>query len=307
MTINKKALYLFENNRYAEAFSLFKEAVKEERNVQSLNNLAWIYLNEEENLNKAKELLEEVLLLKPQSHFPYNMLGEIALREGQLSIAEKYLKQALSLSYSNAAVHNLAITHFHLGQFEQAANGFEQIAGDSDLTRLNEVVARIQFGDVHRAKAILECWNEQADDYIGAIEAADVYIEMHCFQEARRLFEKEWKQYIVSPYIISRYAYTLMQLGEVDSCFKIINEAIRTTETEILEIQQEPYDEYWSELDQFQRIEELQRDQSLLEVLFQKLLDGYIPPFEYELYPLGGCYLFGCQQHGHTEYKANEA
>ena len=58
MTINKKALYLFENNRYAEAFQLFKEAVKEERNVQSLNNLAWIYLNEEENLNKAKELLE---------------------------------------------------------------------------------------------------------------------------------------------------------------------------------------------------------------------------------------------------------
>ena len=46
MTLNKEALMLFENNQYDEALHLFEEAVKVERTVQSLNNLAWIYLYE---------------------------------------------------------------------------------------------------------------------------------------------------------------------------------------------------------------------------------------------------------------------
>ena len=38
------------NNEYDEAFQLFKEASEVERGVQSLNNLAWIYLNEEADM-----------------------------------------------------------------------------------------------------------------------------------------------------------------------------------------------------------------------------------------------------------------
>ena len=48
-----------------------------------MNNLAWIYLYEEEDRHRAKIILEEVIEQKPKSHFPYNMLGEISIKERQ--------------------------------------------------------------------------------------------------------------------------------------------------------------------------------------------------------------------------------
>ena len=303
MSLNKRALELFENNEYDEAFQLFKEASEVERGVQSLNNLAWMYLNEEEDKNVAKELLQEVLTFSPKSHFPYNMLGEIAVREGRFEEAKNYLKQALAICHSNEAIHNLAIANFYLDEFKQAAKEFAQVAKDSDLVRLNEVVARIKTGEVVEAKAILDGWNDQADHYTGAIIVADVYMELPCYKDARRMFAKEWTKSINGPYIVSRYAYTLMQLGEIDECMKVINDAIVETDATILDVQQEPCDEHWTEAEKLERLEELQAEKAELKALFQKLQAGFLPPFEYELYPTGGCYLFGCKQHGHKEYK----
>ncbi|EOP52800.1 hypothetical protein IKQ_02898 [Bacillus cereus VDM053] len=48
---------MFEQNEYEEAMELFQQAVRESRDVQSLNNLAWMYLYEEENDDKALELI----------------------------------------------------------------------------------------------------------------------------------------------------------------------------------------------------------------------------------------------------------
>lgn len=47
LNTNKKAIELLESNEYEEALNLFQMAVDECRNVQSLNNLAWIYRYEE--------------------------------------------------------------------------------------------------------------------------------------------------------------------------------------------------------------------------------------------------------------------
>src|SRR4051812_38034871 len=108
MTLNKEALILFENNQYDKALNLFEKAVKVKRTVQSLNNLAWIYLYEEEDLQKGKIILEEVIVQKPKSHFPYNMLGEIAIKEGRWIEAKEILMKSLVLFHSTEAIHNLA-------------------------------------------------------------------------------------------------------------------------------------------------------------------------------------------------------
>lgn len=91
------------------------------------------------------------------------------------------------------------------------------------MVRLYEVVSRIRIGESEVAKILLDAWNEEADDYTGAIEIADVYIEINCFEEACLKFEKEWESYYCMPYIVSRYAYTLLQLGKVEACKEIIN------------------------------------------------------------------------------------
>jgi len=192
MSLNKKALLLFERNQYNKALALFEEAVNKERTVQALNNLAWMYLYEEEDVKRAKVLLEEVVVHNPQSQFPYNMLGEIEMQEENWLEAKIILEKSIEIVPSIEAIHNLAVIHYNIGDFQKAVNGFTEIAEDSNLIRWFEVLARIKDKDVFTAKAILDSWNEHADDYTGAIEPADAYVEIDCFEEATIMFEKEW-------------------------------------------------------------------------------------------------------------------
>lgn len=300
---NAKALMLFEQNEYEAAFTLLKKLVEEHRDVQSLNNLAWMYLREEEDIAEAKKLLEEVPTLNPQSPFPYMVLGEITLKEGQLNQAKAYLQTAIALGFTEEAVHNLAIVHFKQADYVAAAAHFAKVTSDSGIPRLHEVIAWMYAGEHLKAKRMLDKWNNEAYDYTGAIEIADVYVEMQYFSEARKQFEKEWHSCITSPYIVSRFAYTLMQLGDIDACQTIISKAIEENRNEIVEVQEGECNKHWTEADKVERIEELMKEKDVLVALFEKLQNGYVPAFEYEFYPMGGCQLFGCQQHGNDEYR----
>ncbi len=88
MNINEKAIGMFEQNKYEEAMELFQQAVHKSRDVQSLNNLAWMYFYEEENDEKALELIREVVKLNPSSYFPYNILGEIYIKQKKVGRSE---------------------------------------------------------------------------------------------------------------------------------------------------------------------------------------------------------------------------
>ncbi|KXO02564.1 hypothetical protein AYK81_05010 [Bacillus thuringiensis] len=79
MNSNEKAIEMFEQNKYEEAMELFQQAVHKSRGVQSLNNLAYFY--EEENDDKAFELIREVVKLNPSPYFPYNILGDIYMKQ----------------------------------------------------------------------------------------------------------------------------------------------------------------------------------------------------------------------------------
>ena len=198
--------------------------------------------------------------------------------------AKKYLEQSLEIYRSSEAVHNLAVVHYNTGEFQKAATGFHEIAKDSDLIRWFEVLARIQNKDVGTAKSILDSWNEHADDYTGAVEPADAYVEIDCFKEAKIMFEKEWDEYIMSPYIIKRYAYALSQLNELQKCNEIIEDFIKKKAIEIEEEKVEPCDTQWSETDKADRIVELQLELTGLSEVFSKLEAGYRPSMEVELY-----------------------
>ncbi len=68
---------------------LFQQAVHESRDVQSLNNLAWMYFYEEENDDKALELIREVVKFNPSSYFPYNILGDIYMKQEKMDRSER--------------------------------------------------------------------------------------------------------------------------------------------------------------------------------------------------------------------------
>lgn len=300
---NTRAIMLLEQNNYDESFSLFKKLAREIPSVQSLNNLAWFMLREEENRDEARRLLEQALVFKPKSSFPYMLLGEIALHNKEDIEAKNYLQKALMFNEAEEATYNLAMAHFQLGEFDQAAKAFSRCEGDSGMTQLHEVVSWLYAGNIDKAKALLANWNDEADDYTGAIEIADVYIELGCYKEARAQFEKEWNSYYISLYSVSRYAYTLWQLEDYEACRLIIQQVIQQKKEERMDELQRDLGEHWTAQDCDECIIELTEQLQTLEKLWQCLENGYVPPFDYDMYPNGGCQLFGCMQHGNPEYE----
>lgn len=268
-----------------EALAKLQQLAEKKPSVQSLNNLAYMYLREEEDRDTAEKLLLQALKLNPQSAYPYMMLGEIALHNRQYEQAKTYLQQAMAFTSTEEATYNLAIAYFNLGAYEQAAKTFACYAGDSDQTRLHEVVSWMYAGELDKARELLANWNEEADGYTGAIEIADVYVELGNYSEARVQFEKEWHEYYLSPFVISGYAYTLLQLEGDDACQAIIQQAIQQKKEEIKDELERELDEYWTVENRDEHIKELNEHLQELEALWPQLENGYKPAFDYDMYP----------------------
>lgn len=90
---------MFEQNEYEEAMELFQQAVYESRDVQSLNNLAWMYFYEEENDDKALKLIREAVKLNPSAYFPYNILGEIYIKQKSGQKRKRYYKSLFRFNH----------------------------------------------------------------------------------------------------------------------------------------------------------------------------------------------------------------
>jgi len=139
LNLNKKANECLENNDYAKALEYLGEAVRLSKNVQSLNNLAWMYYSEEGEDEKALELIKEALSFNPKSYFPYNLLGEIYTKQEKWSLASDVLQKSISIHPSKEAFQNLAVAKYHLGELEEAADLFSLVVGDSDYNLFSYV------------------------------------------------------------------------------------------------------------------------------------------------------------------------
>lgn len=302
MNTNQKAIELFEQNEYEEAIELFHKALSESRNIQSLNNLAWMYSYEEENDLRALELIKEAIAMKPNSYLPYNLLGEIYLRQKKWKLASETLLKSISIQSSNEAFHNLAVAKYHLGDITEASNFFLQVAGDSDDVMFSHVKCLIDLGMKKEAKEKLEAFNPCADDYVGEIAVADLYVEMECFEKAIFWFEKGWKESWENPYLVRRFIYSLFNTENSKRINEVVYEAIQQKNDEIKNAHEEGCDENWTEDDKEENIQQLLAEKNDYMNMVEQISSGQIPSLEFEPSITGACYLFGCKQHNHCEY-----
>ena len=298
---NAKALLLLEQGEYEEAFTLFEKLVEEHREVQSLNNLAFMYIDVEE-YQKAKALLEEVLILNPKTYFPYNMLGEIALAEGDLALAESYLIKSLSIQFSDEAAHNLGIVYFYQGHYLKAASCFAKCTNPFDMSKSYEVYSWLKAGQYLKVKEILASWRPEINQFVTTTQIADFYIEIGEYSLAKEWFLIDWSNGYNPLYNVLRFTYTLMQLGEEESARKIVDKALTLKARQIMQEQKEVWEDTTDE-DKERWLAELQGHKDMLQPLVEQIKQGYIPPFEFDLFPISDCYLFGSKRHGHPEYK----
>ncbi|MDA1680078.1 tetratricopeptide repeat protein [Bacillus cereus group sp. TH152-1LC] len=302
MNINEKAIETFEQNKCEEAMELFQRAVHESRDVQSLNNLAWMYFYEEENDAKALELIREVIKLNPSSYFPYNILGDIYIKQERWEEAKEVLQKSISIQPSDEAFHNVAVAHYNLGEFEKASEFFLRVAGGSDYIMYIYVKCLIDLGRTTEAKEKLDAFNRKSDDFVGEINVADLYVELKCYKEAIQCFEKGYKEVWKSPDWIGRLVYALYKANNFTRINEVIRESIEAKTAEIEDVKNEEVEENWTEEDKKELIEEYTEENHCYKAMIARIKSGYVPELEFETYHLGGCYLFGCKRHNHLEY-----
>lgn len=303
LNTNQKAIELFEQNEYEEALELFRKALSESRSIQSLNNLAWMYSYEEENDLKALELIKEAIAMKPNSYFPYNLLGEIYLRQKKWKLASDALLKSISIQSNNEAYHNLAVAKYHLEDIKEASNFFLRVAGDSDDVMYSHIKCLIDLGMKKEAKEKLDAFNTDADDYVGEVAVADLYVEMEYFEQAIFWFEKGWKEYVKDPYWVSRFIYSLFMTKNIKRITEVVHEAIQQKDEEIKKAHEEECDENWTENDKEEYTQQLLAKKKDYMNMVERISSGQIPSIEFEPSITGACYLFGCKQHNHCEYE----
>ncbi|WP_152404535.1 tetratricopeptide repeat protein [Paenibacillus cellulositrophicus] len=302
MNTNQKAIACLEQNKYDEALSLFKQAVEESRDVQSLTNLAWIYVHEEEDHEAALALLQEVVAKKPGSYFPYNLLGEVYVVMKKWREASDMLARSLAIQPSEEAYNNLAIAKYHLGDIQSAADYFQRSAQPSDYAMHSHIKCLIELGRTEEAKAKLDAFSEEDEEFVGQVEMAELYVELGCFEQAVEWFEKGWKLYWKIPEWISRFVYALLKINDARRAHEILDEVIQQKAEEIREADKDVFDDDWTEDEKAEYIQKLAEEQMAYEGLLQRITRGYIPPMKYDTSLRSSCYLFGCERHQHPEY-----
>ncbi|WP_422659491.1 tetratricopeptide repeat protein [Paenibacillus sp. EC2-1] len=312
-TTNLRAIEALENNDYDSSLLLFKQAVEESRNIQSLNNLAFLYISEgirnQEGFWEcgdlpAIELLRECTSLHPSSHFPYSLIGEAYLNLEQWQEAVRALEKAVSFDPSSPiAYYNLAIAFYQLHDVEKAAFYFSKAADKSELAKYAYAKCLIDLNQFNEAGRILDALIHETDDYVGDVEIAELYVEMKQYGQAVVFFEKSWDEYAKEPVWVDRYIYSLLKMGQHHRIETSVQQITDDNLKLIEEIQMDTSeDEHWSLVDREERIRELVAENNHFHQIQHRISVGYTPPMHFQPSVLSDCYWFGCKRHSHPEY-----
>ncbi len=302
MNISLKAIELLERNEYDQALALFKEAVNESRNVQSLTNLAWIYYHEESDTETAIQLVSEAISLNPVSYFPYNLLGEIYVELKRWEDASEVLLNSIEIEPSKEAITNLAIAKYHLRELDEASALFLKSAGPSDYTMYSHIKCLIEIGKMTETKSKLDAFSESDDEFVGEVHVAELYLELQCFSEAVRWFEKSWDTYYKTPDWVCRYIYSLIKTNSLNRAVEIADECVQLKIKDIQEEQGVQCDEDWTESEKAAYIKRLEDEKQEYGSIINMISKGFVPPLKFSTSLSSSCYLFGCLRHSHSEY-----
>ncbi len=155
------ALELLEKSDYDDALIMFKKALADSRDIQSLNNLAWIYFHEGEKVEDdyyevrvdlAIDLLKECINLQTKSHFPYQLLGEAYLRSECWQEALDSLKMAISIQPTLVGFNNMGVAYYHLKLIEQASECYSHASQEYDYAKYSYAKCLIDLGDLIKAR-----------------------------------------------------------------------------------------------------------------------------------------------------------
>ncbi|MDQ9090121.1 protein kinase [Pseudoalteromonas haloplanktis] len=189
-------LYL-QQDQLAEAQQAFELALKIRANPLIKQNLAQV-LWWQGKITEAKQLLNEVINVSPQNYMANQLLADIALTEGDLPVAIKQYKQAITVKADSIDLSNLSIAYSLQGEFEQALIVAQQAV---DMNP-EHVSFRLNLADIEKSLGLSESFPA---NYLKVIELTQTQQTLDSHLEAAQAYS---------------------QLGEAKLALQALNKAI---------------------------------------------------------------------------------
>ncbi len=310
IAVNQLVMALLETRNYDSAFQTLKEAVHKKPEIQTLNNLAYFYLHEEQDLSEATKFLLKLIDLDPQSPIPYNMLGEAYIALERSCDALPPLSKAIEFEEKIEYLNNYAVALFKTGNIEKANIYFSK-ASKNWKSEYNSLVAYYHLGvcqglcgNYQTALGIAEDLINlilNIDDYIDYNSIADIYYLCNEYESVVKMYKSIKLWYSID--WVSIYLYSLYKLGKKEEMELLLSKAI-TQCTEMID-ELTPND--------FESPEELSERKSEINIdieNYRKMYlnitqNNFIPQLNFVPSILFSCGLFGCIRHNIPNYLDN--
>lgn len=192
-----QGLLHLQQDQLPEAQQAFELALKIRASPIIKQNLAQV-LWWQGQIKEAKRLLNEVINISPQNYMANQLLADIALTEGNLTIAIKQYKQAIAIKPDSIDLSNLSVAYSLLGEFEQALVTAQQAV---DINP-NHVGLRLNLADIEKALGLGESY---PISYLKVIELTQTKQTLDSLLEAAQAYS---------------------QLGEAKLALQALNKAI---------------------------------------------------------------------------------
>lgn len=168
-----------------------------ERAVESKVNLAMNYLYQQNNAEAARRHLTSALQIDAKSPAVHNALALVFSREGDLELAEKHFKKAISYDRKfSTARNNYAAFLYSQVRYKEAMRELEYVVSDEEykerlLAYANLGRVALKLGDFDKAKQAFERTLRINPNYdLAKLELAYVYFEQKDFTQAQAYYDE---------------------------------------------------------------------------------------------------------------------
>jgi len=310
--LNELAITLIELNNYEQAYKCLKKAYDLKKGVKQLNNLAYFYYAEckptlvdgeyewEDANKEAIELLKEAIALNPNSHFPYDLLGEILLYAEKDDKAADYILKAIEIKPTMNNLNNMGVYYYQKSNFREAAEYFRKATEYS----INSLTPLLNYGiclaELNHKEEALQVGEEllELNEELGDVsyqEISFIYYIIKEYQKFEEAFTKDDIMFLCVEWY-PPYLYGLYQLGKLDEMNQFVEGVIQKKEREMQDSMQDE-DQDWEEGQLEEYLEEEKKEIAFLKAEKDKVLEGICPGVDYEASYEKDCYLFGCMRH----------
>ncbi len=328
---NELAIVFMETNEYEEAFFQLQAAAEINPSVQTLYNLAYFYFTEgkpiieatgntreirsseedaeEESMfstweiadEEAFDIVEDLLKNKPDHYFPYNLMGEMYIKEEKYEEAINVLKKGSNLTPSLENLSNLGLCYYKKGMLPEAAECFHKAHtlrscnNYSLFPLLSYGICLAQLGRESEAREVakeLLFLSEKEEEALEA-DIAEIYYILGDYEEFVDIYSKlDWDFY--SEAFLPTYFYSLWKLSKIKEIEELASKTIQRKEKEMKEVIQDP-DEEEDFKDEYEEV--TMEEITFIKNAVREIYKGKAPIIDYKPQVETRCYLYGCFRH----------